>query len=190
MPIDDSYYDALRHKYPYGEFWNDRDTLFALFIDENISYRVIDKKGNYVDANVCEPFIYFSEGLAAASKEGKEGFINEYGETVIDFQFDWAFPFYNERAVVYMGDKAGLINTEGEIIIEPRYKFIQSFIGSECEYTYAYTECFEVFSLEYASRYNALETGYFMQGEQAQYAVFTPMILLTKTATCLYRRSS
>ena len=35
----------------------------------------------------------FNEGLAAVKKDGKWGYIDETGKTVIPFEYDYAFPF-------------------------------------------------------------------------------------------------
>ena len=42
----------------------------------------------------------FSEGLAAVKKDGKWGYIDETGKTVIPFEYDYAFPFSEGLAVV------------------------------------------------------------------------------------------
>lgn len=46
----------------------------------------------------------FSEGLAAVSLNGKWGYINTYGEIVIDFQFGYASSFKNGQAEVLILD--------------------------------------------------------------------------------------
>lgn len=45
----------------------------------------------------------FSEGLAAAKKGGKWGYIDETGKTVFDFKFDYAYSFNEGYAVVVVG---------------------------------------------------------------------------------------
>lgn len=42
----------------------------------------------------------FNEGLAAVKKDGKWGYIDETGKTVIPFEYDYAFPFSEGLAVV------------------------------------------------------------------------------------------
>ena len=73
----------------------------------------------------------FSEGLAAVIKEGELSFINERGEqaipTTFPFHFDdnhadYAFQFHNGLCVMLTWDhKWGLINTQGEWIVDPIY---------------------------------------------------------------------
>lgn len=74
----------------------------------------------------------FSEGLAAVQNEyGDWGFINDKGETVIDFQFDVVGSFSEGVAVFGVGEgfnvKYGFINKEGQIVIEPQYDLARGF---------------------------------------------------------------
>ena len=67
----------------------------------------------------------FSEGLAAACKNGKWGYINTKGEEVIPCRYDdnqnyegkSASPFHEGLAAVCKGDKWGYINRQGEEVI-------------------------------------------------------------------------
>ena len=47
----------------------------------------------------------------------KYGFIDSEGRIVISPQYDFAYPFYCERAIVFQGDKAGVINDKDELVI-------------------------------------------------------------------------
>lgn len=74
-------------------------TLFSLILpvtaaeEEGLSYEVIIDP-QYEDA------ASFSQDLAAVKKNGKWGYIDTEGNTVIPFQFDYAFPFSEGLAVV------------------------------------------------------------------------------------------
>ena len=74
-------------------------TLFSLILpvtaaeEEGLSYEVIIDP-QYEDAGS------FSQDLAAVKKDGKWGYIDMEGNTVIPFQFDYAFPFSEGLAVV------------------------------------------------------------------------------------------
>lgn len=63
----------------------------------------------------------FSEGLAGVVKDGEWGYVNEFGETVIDFKYDHAFPFKNGLAAVEIDDMIGYINKSGELVIPAIY---------------------------------------------------------------------
>ena len=73
--------------------------LFSLILpvtaaeEEGLSYEVIINP-QYEDADS------FSQGLAAVKKDGKWGYIDMEGSTVIPFQFDYAFSFSKGLAVV------------------------------------------------------------------------------------------
>ena len=73
----------------------------------------------------------FSDGLAVVKKDGKYGYINKNGETVIDYQYYLAEDFYDGIAEVgeatMKGDGSGqikraLINKSGEMLTD--FKFI------------------------------------------------------------------
>lgn len=74
-------------------------TLFSLILpvtaaeEEGLSYEVIIDP-QYEDADS------FSQDLAAVKKDGKWGYIDMEGNTVIPFQFDYAFSFSEGLAVV------------------------------------------------------------------------------------------
>ncbi len=71
----------------------------------------------------------FSDGLAAVKKDGKWGYINKKGVTVIPFEFDscssadvmgedCAFPFQSGFAPVCKGGKFGIINKKAETVVD------------------------------------------------------------------------
>jgi hypothetical protein len=63
----------------------------------------------------------FKEGLAPVKKDGKWGYINDRGETAIDFLYDDAELFSGGRAVVQSGGRYGLIDKRGEWVVGPEY---------------------------------------------------------------------
>ncbi len=78
---------------------------------------------------IYENAMDFSGGLAAVKKDGKWGYINEGGVTVIPFDFeactdadamgrDFAFSFINGLAPVCKGGKYGIINKKGETVVD------------------------------------------------------------------------
>lgn len=71
----------------------------------------------------------FSEDMAAVKKDGKWGYINNFGVTAVPFEFDScafadtvggdiAFGFRNGLAPVCKGGKFGIINSEGETVVD------------------------------------------------------------------------
>lgn len=81
---------------------------------------------NVYDSTQRIPAIYcsvsgFSEGLAAVRKDGLWGYIDAENNVVVDFQFDYARSFKQDRAVVKVGEFYGVINREGKFVIPPFY---------------------------------------------------------------------
>jgi hypothetical protein len=57
----------------------------------------------------------FSEGLACVTLNGKCGYINKVGETVIDFKYDAGTAFENGNARVKADGKWGVVDKEGNV---------------------------------------------------------------------------
>lgn len=65
----------------------------------------------------------FYEGLAGAKLNGKWGFIDEKGNVVVDFKYDYIDSFTEDGlARVEIDDNVGDINTKGEVVIPLEYK--------------------------------------------------------------------
>jgi len=71
---------------------------------------------------------YFYEGLAAVKLNGKWGYVNTKGTTVIGFQFDGADDFYEGLAFVKLGDYWGVINGAGALVISYQFNAPSSFL--------------------------------------------------------------
>ena len=78
--------------------------------------------GIYEDAH---PFS--DEGYAAVKLDGKWGFIDTSGNTVIDFIYDDALSFGQHLAAVKLGEQWGYISKYGKIVIEPIFSEAKSF---------------------------------------------------------------
>jgi len=59
----------------------------------------------------------FSEGLAAVQLNGKWGFIDKKGNTVVDFIYDSAQKFREGYSFVELSEKCGFINKKGNVVI-------------------------------------------------------------------------
>lgn len=64
---------------------------------------------------------HFSEGLAAVEQNGKWGYIDKTGKTVIPLKYQYASGFMYGVAIVNMNDKLGLIDKKGKILTAPQY---------------------------------------------------------------------
>ena len=67
----------------------------------------------------------FSEGLAVTEQEGKYGFVDRDGRTVIPFRYDWADAFDEGLALVRQNDLFGLIDKTGREVLAPVYEDIR-----------------------------------------------------------------
>lgn len=112
--------------------------------DSLVVFRTLDHKRGYLNVNtgrIVIPAQYqrawnFSEGIAAVYNEGLVSFINESGELAFpttfpiryDLNFDEiAFQFHNGLCVMRtMDGQWGLINTQGEWVVEPIYNTIDA----------------------------------------------------------------
>jgi hypothetical protein len=70
---------------------------------------------------------YFCEGLAACLQNGKYGYVDTTGHFVIPPQFDYAYPFRNEMALVFNDEKFGFIDRTGKTIIPPQFSLAMPF---------------------------------------------------------------
>jgi hypothetical protein len=83
-------------------------------------YGYVDLAGKLVIPDIYTQASAFSEGLAAVQKDGACGYINPRGEQVIPLEYSKCLDFNAGRAVVYKGiRKAGLLDREGKLLIEP-----------------------------------------------------------------------
>lgn len=108
----------------------------AVEIDEK--WGIIDTNGKFLfepQFEVIEDnaFIFdfmFEEGfeeiskLARAKQNGKWGYISMDKKIKIDFQFDYAQEFKGLNAIVYKGEKQGIINQNGRYLVEPKYDMV------------------------------------------------------------------
>lgn len=83
-------------------------------------YGFIDTTGRLVINAEYSKASGFHEGRAMVQKEGSCGYISRTGDAVIPFQFSKCLDFQDGKAVVYKGiRRAGLVDTQGNLIIEP-----------------------------------------------------------------------
>ena len=112
--------------------------------DSLVVFRTFDRLRGYLNVKtgkIIIPAQYqrawnFSEGIAAVYKEGLVSFINSSGEPAFPTTFpirynlnddDIAFQFHNGLCIMRtMDNKWGLINTEGEWVVEPIYTTISA----------------------------------------------------------------
>ena len=78
---------------------------------------------------------FFSDGYACMIKNGKYGFIDRNGKTVIPYEYSWASRFHHGTAVVEKkygkGEKYGLIDKNNTLILPIEYDLIQYYPDAE-----------------------------------------------------------
>lgn len=105
-----------------------RSDVFLALKDNGLPVALLDKKGN----KTADLFAYdavlgleFKHGLLPALKNGKVGYINDKGKTVIAFNYEpmsgdqWARGVQNGRIIVKQNGGMGMLDTQGNIIIRP-----------------------------------------------------------------------
>ena len=70
----------------------------------------------------------FSEGLCAIKQNGKWGYIDKKGNTVIDCIYEDVKDFSEGLAVVKKDGKCGYINNKGEVVIDFKYDSADNFL--------------------------------------------------------------
>ena len=101
----------------------------ATSLKDDAKYGYISQSLRLEIAAIYENAMDFSDKLAAVKKDGKWGYINASGVTVIPFEFDscaaadcmkadCAFAFDSGIAPVCKGGKFGIINSKGETVVD------------------------------------------------------------------------
>jgi hypothetical protein len=65
--------------------------------------------------------------LYPVKKDGKHGFINRQGQVIIDFEFDYAFPYSEGLAQIFYQGKCGFIDLQGNLVIPPQFVYARAF---------------------------------------------------------------
>ena len=108
------------------------DELGRCFAQRAVFARLEDKVFLFINGSRTDEVYenarpFSAENYAAVKKNGKWGFINADGSTVIDFIYDDALSFGQHLAAVRIDDCWGYISVCGRIAIEPRFLEAKSF---------------------------------------------------------------
>ncbi len=96
--------------------------LFLMILIILLTFSLISCKGETIDKD------HFTwKWFLAMNQEDKYGFLDETGKEVIPFIYDEAEPFYYGHAIVRIDDLYGVIDFDGEYILEPNYRSIDDF---------------------------------------------------------------
>lgn len=101
------------------------------FVSQKGKWGIINSKAKIIVKPIYDASSYFTEVdgkyIASVGLNKKYGFIDNNGNTIIDFKFDNARNFANGLAPVKVKDKWGFINIKGEFVIPPQYDNAQGF---------------------------------------------------------------
>jgi len=81
------------------------------------------------DAAVETPAEATASPLLPVAQDGQWGYIDRQGRVQVEPQFDGAWSFSENLALVQVGEQYGYINTEGAMVIEPRFDDAWHFSG-------------------------------------------------------------
>ena len=117
----------IQYKYDWAGAFEEGLAVVSIGHEETGDYYVINKSGEVVEelsVDFGEPI--FSEGLFETKEgdwppNGKFGYVDEEGNTVIAPRFDFASYFVEGLACVGIGDKYGFIDKTGKEVVAIKY---------------------------------------------------------------------
>lgn len=112
--------------YPFDEIaLNSVEQICAegrIVVKYNQKYYIMNTEGEYISENSYEYIKAFESGQPTVYGEGdKYGFVTAEGEVYIKPTFEDAKPFRNGYAPVKIAGKWGIIDLQGNIIVEPQF---------------------------------------------------------------------
>ncbi|EKN69988.1 KWG repeat-containing protein [Neobacillus bataviensis LMG 21833] len=99
---------------------------------KNGSFELIDLTGNVLQTYSLAFVDYYGQGLLVykKSEDGKFGYVDEQGKTVIEPQFSSAESFIDDRAIVGLtvknNNRFGVIDRKGNFVLKPNYTSIMN----------------------------------------------------------------
>lgn len=107
----------------------------AVMVNDAIGF--IDTTGKFIIPCKYSWSSGFSGGFAIVKLNSKYGFVDLKGNEITPIHFDYVFPFRNGYSIVnqggtytekgFLGGKYGVIDTNGILVVNPRYDFIDSY---------------------------------------------------------------
>lgn len=107
------------------ELFSEGLAAFSIPDSSSVIWGFVDKSGKQVINPQFAEVRQFTGGKCAVkNKDGKWGYIDDEGKIVINYQFDNANDFIENKAVVYLGEKAGIIDNDGKYILNPQFQHV------------------------------------------------------------------
>lgn len=126
-------YESFLKKYLDSPFREDAwKNLYRLSIADYQRSSIVEFRDNHPEfpfPNMIETDLSLvGKELFLFKQNGKYGFMNRSGESMIDAQFDFASNFSNGLAVVVKENKFGYIDKSGEVVIDYQFDEAQDFV--------------------------------------------------------------
>ena len=113
-PLTDFTYDSIEASGQSGIF----------IAEKNNRYGLLDRNGREITAIDFNEISSFSEGFAAAFRDGGAGWINAAGEFIFEERFDDTRSFHCGYAIFTKHGKCGVIAADGRETVPPIYQHI------------------------------------------------------------------
>jgi hypothetical protein len=105
----------------YGQFRSDKNRNYVLLKNNSVWYR-LDTLNKAQKIGKGDDILSMGFGLYKLKRNEKWGVVDSLGLVKSDFSFDQITDLYAEEHYIAMKDQSyGLINTNGQVIIEPKY---------------------------------------------------------------------
>ena len=108
------------------------DSLFIIVNNDNFR-QLCNRDGRVINDSLFQEIHRTENGIALCVKDDKIGYLDKNGKQIIENRFepyvdyDLLGNFIDGRAIVY-NDKFGIIDSTGEFLLKPKYKFIKNLI--------------------------------------------------------------
>lgn len=115
----------------YEGIYNFSDSLFIVVNSDN-NKQLLDRNGTIVNDSLYQEMYQEVNGYAICIKDGQIGYLDEQGKQIIENEFqafidyDVLGNFANGRAVAFSNQKFGIITTDGEFVVKPKYDNIRN----------------------------------------------------------------
>ncbi len=143
---------SFRLEYPDYPFQNELNEELSMSTQILLPYKKenyygwMSVTGEIVSDATYESLNLYKEGLAAASRFGKIGYVDKNNKIVIPFEYDVASDFEDGRAVVEKNGKVGIIDRTGKIIFDIEFEDIgqysEGLVYAKKDSLYAYYDRF------------------------------------------------
>lgn len=122
-----------------------QDEYIKLYSNTELKY--LDKAGEVVESSKVLP----NNKIYAACKDGKWGYIDSNGNTIVDYKYEFASELNKSGfASIMQNGKWGAINSDGKVVIDPKYEINET--NTKVEFVGEYLKINTGFGSEYYTK--------------------------------------